>query len=81
MKELVESIAQALVLVGSAGNGEKYLCAYIVPVQDSSPGSEELKGFLGQSLPRHRMRGGESPEEKVCVGLCGVYRGVVTLLA
>ncbi len=48
-----EQIKEAVVVVGEAENGEKYLCSYIVPNREMTVG--ELRSYLSRELPEYMI--------------------------
>ncbi|MCP5103355.1 MAG: amino acid adenylation domain-containing protein, partial [bacterium] len=48
-------IKETVVLARERENGEKYLCAYIVPHSPHSPHSTELQEYLSQTLPDYMI--------------------------
>ncbi|UCH97619.1 MAG: amino acid adenylation domain-containing protein, partial [Candidatus Aminicenantes bacterium] len=53
--EKYNGIQEAVVLAKEDQNGEKYLCAYIVPVDDCSLSVPELRQNLSQQLPDYMI--------------------------
>ncbi len=50
-----EAVQQVVVLDKETENGDKYLCAYIVPVDESTFDVEEIKGKLAMHLPYYMI--------------------------
>jgi acyl carrier protein len=43
------------VVIDRSDRGEKYLCAYVVPLPDAAPAARELKSYLSRCLPGYMI--------------------------
>lgn len=51
------AIREAVVIARETEGGNKYLAAYIVPIQGQTPGTEEMRSWLGEKLPEYMVPG------------------------